>query len=418
MKLSPKLLITMFFTCAISESNASKFRRPLGKGMAEKFTPMFKKNWESPTNLRDIRSDVGRYDVIVPLIGWKKQNFAKQRSEMFAKGIYPGVEYRVLEIDSALSTPNITDSSSLITVRPTYRLIPRLERSWPIQVYLKDIPLVLTRGMYNTLTVLIAVSTSITLLTVAWIVSNLLTLSVVNSKSMEPIILPKDVILVEKVTPVLRRLFHRPLAAPEDVVFFTPPPRFLQYLSIHSVETRPAADEIGSGSGGGGANNKDFLQCRAAQSLSLSSSSSDPHDSSPDPGMCDSLQSSSSSLSQQRSSRRLRPVSSSTLLIKRVRTTSREGVAGTGIASAVHPTTQIETESEIVTRTDRVSRIEPEMKGNDDMVSSDEVCYDVRGDNAAVSLDSREWGCLPESYIVGKPLLRVLPLYRLGFLSK
>ena len=44
------------------------------------------------------------------------------------------------------------------------------------------------------------------------------------------------------------------------------------------------------------------------------------------------------------------------------------------------------------------------------------VCYDVRGDNPPVSLDSRQWGCLEDKYVVGKPLFRIFPLNRVGML--
>ncbi len=43
------------------------------------------------------------------------------------------------------------------------------------------------------------------------------------------------------------------------------------------------------------------------------------------------------------------------------------------------------------------------------------VC--VRGDNAAVSLDSRQFGCFSSDSIVGTPLLRVFPLDRFGLLK-
>ncbi len=42
--------------------------------------------------------------------------------------------------------------------------------------------------------------------------------------------------------------------------------------------------------------------------------------------------------------------------------------------------------------------------------------YFVMGDNRLVSSDSRLWGVLPRADIVGRPLARLLPLNRIGFL--
>jgi signal peptidase I len=40
--------------------------------------------------------------------------------------------------------------------------------------------------------------------------------------------------------------------------------------------------------------------------------------------------------------------------------------------------------------------------------------YFVMGDNRAGSYDSRMWGTLPKEYIIGRPILRLLPLGKIG----
>lgn len=236
---------------------------------------------------------------------------------MFAAGVYPGVEYRVSEIIvrragrqdesvSSLRTAQASDDEVLLLLRPAYPLVARLERVWPVEFPLSSIPVVLTRGAYNSATVLGSGGLAGAFLLAAVLLSNAFTLSAVNSRSMEPTIMPRDVILVEKISPVVRRLLRLDFA-PGSVVFFRPPEAFETYLRDRGIP----------------------------------------------------------------------PISDNALVVKRVQAAdpacASQGAGARGGA-----------------------------------------CVTVRGDNADASLDSRFWGSLPVTNIVGHPLLRVLPLHRAG----
>jgi signal peptidase I len=53
-------------------------------------------------------------------------------------------------------------------------------------------------------------------------------------------------------------------------------------------------------------------------------------------------------------------------------------------------------------------------KGDDFSIQLGEDEYFVMGDNRANSSDSRVWGTLPKKYIIGQPILRLLPIEKMG----
>ena len=205
------------------------------------------KEWENPFNISDIRHLLSVYDSFVPVIGKRSSergSYLDVRRDMFDTGIYPGIEYRITDIrlDGAnfsissliglitkLPTNNnssfiknsisyhnnesidrneknikIDDENDLtLYVRPVYPLIEQLERPWPIQVKLKEVPYFLTKGMYNTVTVLVSLSASFSFFMSCIILSNLFTLSFVNSKSMVSLLLLLLLLLSLLLLPIL-----------------------------------------------------------------------------------------------------------------------------------------------------------------------------------------------------------------------
>jgi signal peptidase I len=121
-----------------------------------------------------------------------------------------------------------------LVLRPVYPLIPELERKWPVTMSMDQIPYVLTRGMYNTVTVMGSLFLSMGFFVTAVLLSNIFTLSVINSRSMTPSIQPKDIILVEKLSAPLLRALNLPVAANGDVIFFSSPPAFNEYLRLNN----------------------------------------------------------------------------------------------------------------------------------------------------------------------------------------
>ena len=57
------------------------------------------KDWEFPNAIEDIRCYLAVNDSFVPVIGvHKRETFIKLRSFLFGQGVYPGVEYKILNI--------------------------------------------------------------------------------------------------------------------------------------------------------------------------------------------------------------------------------------------------------------------------------------------------------------------------------
>lgn len=91
-------------------------------------------------------------------------------------------------LESAREAPDGTfDGGGLVfTMRPVYPLVARLERPWPVRVPAREFPVLLTPFSYNAATAWAALTTSLSLLAVGFVLSQALTLSFISSHSMEP----------------------------------------------------------------------------------------------------------------------------------------------------------------------------------------------------------------------------------------
>ena len=197
-------------------------------------------------------------------------------------------------------------------------------------------------------------------LVLAVVLSSVLTLSVVQSTSMQPTIEPGDVILVEKLSPRLGTPTRL-----KELVFFEPP-EALQAI-VREREAAVAAERLAqSGRGGAGAQ----------------------------PSFRDRL-----------------PQPSSRLFVKRV-------VGRPGDEVSVGAGGEVRVQGEPVSDANRglggpaASLLRPKELG---ALAPDEVF--VLGDNPATSVDSRCWGALPQGNVAGRPLLRVAPMARFGMVK-
>lgn len=166
------------------------------------------------TRARNIGSTMVIGDVVVPLCS----NLEKRQS-LAQIGLYAGVEYIICEIEegSGDEMGERVPSERVATLKPAYPLRPHLERSdWPISLPVSHVPLWLSKATYEAGTALGTIILAGTYLVIASILAAFLRVVVVPSESMEPALMPGDVVLVT------RSIFTKPKA--NDVVFFNPPP--------------------------------------------------------------------------------------------------------------------------------------------------------------------------------------------------
>ena len=192
-------------------------------------------------------------DIIVPLCS----NLA-QRQILANRGIYAGVEYRVVELSTSIDDDEPTNkvdtvqglsspTQALALILPAYPLRDHLERSdWPVSVTLDEVPLWLSRSTYIAGNALGTAALSSFFLVVAAVISFYVRIVSIPSPSMLPSLSPGNVVLVTRSFPIGP---FKPRVG--DVVFFDAPTE---------LESTVSNLNIGDGSEVASTKGKQFLK--------------------------------------------------------------------------------------------------------------------------------------------------------------
>jgi signal peptidase I len=298
------------------------------------------------------RGDLRVASVVVPVL--KKLS---ERPAMMARGVYPGVEYRILRMiqdggdDENDNNDNNNDGvdifhhqpGAMYELKPIYPLVRALERPWPITVRETDIPSLVSPNAYNTGSAVLSLVTAVIGLAAAFWLSTAVSFFYIPSRSMEPTLQIGDVLLVEKVR--MGELHRR------DIVLFRPPVALQDIVAAN----------------GGRLNPRDLFVKRVAGL---------PGDS-------------------YRVTPRLGTVQINDETVPNQLCSAENGVA------KFLPDDDTSSSSSTSSGS-----------GNNKVVPPDNVL--VLGDCGNVSVDSRVWGPLPTSNLVGRPLVRIWPMDRMG----
>lgn len=172
-------------------------------------------------------------DVVVPIC-----SNLEQRQSLAQIGLYAGVEYIICSIREGTGKESerlLHDR--IVTLKPNYPLRAHLERTdWPVTLTITDVPLWLSKATYETGTAVGTLLLAGTYLTIALILSSVVRIVNVPSESMEPALMPGDVVLVT------HSIFTRPKV--NDVVFFNPPRELDDAIANSKVGRVAAAEKI------------------------------------------------------------------------------------------------------------------------------------------------------------------------------
>eukprot|EP00578_Thalassiosira_sp_NH16_P000347 CAMPEP_0181138180 /NCGR_PEP_ID=MMETSP1071-20121207/34107_1 /TAXON_ID=35127 /ORGANISM="Thalassiosira sp., Strain NH16" /LENGTH=445 /DNA_ID=CAMNT_0023224995 /DNA_START=99 /DNA_END=1436 /DNA_ORIENTATION=- len=189
------------------------------------------------TRARNVGSTMGTGDVVVPLCS----NLDK-RQDLAQIGLYAGVEYVICDIiDEAAAGEEGERNDRIASLKPAYPLRPHLERSdWPIELAVSDVPLWLSKATYEAGTALGTLMLAGTYLAIASILATIVRVVAVPSESMEPALMPGDVVLVT------RSIVTKPRV--NDVVFFDPPAELDDAIANSKIGRAAAAEAAAAAS--------------------------------------------------------------------------------------------------------------------------------------------------------------------------
>lgn len=117
-----QFLLVLLLICAVPTLSS-----PISnKNTETNSSAVFTRYLEAPNNIRDVRCLLYKGDTLVPVIGLQKSRrlFVSKRRGLFAAGVYPGVEYKLLNItvlnpssSSATATTTSSVKNEVITLQ-------------------------------------------------------------------------------------------------------------------------------------------------------------------------------------------------------------------------------------------------------------------------------------------------------------
>lgn len=158
-----------------------------------------------------------------------------ERAKYGAMGCYGGVDYVVERvIHNNRDVFEVVDGSAL-HIRPSYPLVRRLERNWPVVVNETEFGLLLRPRTY---TAVAAATTSVgamlSLALSAFLATFVFSVSLVESFSMIPAITPGDLVFIEKFSLSTSKLITgHTTPARNDIIFFSPPPALADLAAVN-----------------------------------------------------------------------------------------------------------------------------------------------------------------------------------------